>query len=1672
MTTRIAKIARTTLKGLALVLVVVVSAVVLILTTNAGLRLALRVGLPIYNGKIAGSVAIAEVEGSLLGSFTLRGVTLSDREGRALITADALSLDWSPRALLGRDLAVDALTLESLRVYLPGPGGSFADIAPPGDDVPKDMSLPPGPDLPLGIAAALHLHDGAVYFADGAPIVEGLDVDLRARGVGRAAEAEIVRAHGRLLGNREIEELVLKARWGSPVAQIEGLRIVADAAAIEIPQAQLDVRAWRMLVDLEARAAVGLLAEYLPAGTVEKLKAPAGTVELSVAAEGVPEDMAAEVRLALAPNLALKLTGAGAWRGTPEADITLAVDADLAPWTQARLGRVRPTLELHARQMPSKRLALAGGLRCPECAPLGGVALDVDGVIDPSSKSLSLAAALDAAGVGALVDVVAIRGALRQIDWRLAVVDVARPVAVGRQFARLPDITGTVSGRGACSGPELRCAGALELRRVGVGGVALEQARVDVDVLRGMSEGTVAVALAGLKAGSVQIDRGEVRLDADKLPPGPVAPPVPASLPPLHARLRAGALGPDARVELDLSVRTGQEIGAELRALTAEMAGFHAELERPARAVLSGSRLRIEEDLALKIAGGRLAAGGTLDADGPSDVHVDLTGLALARLRPLLPKLRPAGLASAHVRVHGRPEAPSLVADVTIARAGLRGNTFGDLDVAARLADGQAAVDVDLRGPLARKLELRAQAPVHVNMSLRTGSIGHTYTKLELQAQEVRLDRLRPWLKQPELTGRLDGMVLFEANGTDGPLATPRVVTEWRAKGLTISGAPVGDVAVSVTHRGDWLQGKVDLHRSGGRAQVDVQVPIELDPLRGKFAWHREREHRVLVQLDDIDVADQLDALAPGHDAGGKLTLKAEMTGPATKPELQAELHGERLMHRRIEFGALSLVATMRDGGVAVDISGGGGQVGQFQLRGLAPLALDASGVRWRRDGWYALMLDLRELELAPLEPLLGLNLAGRITGGVTFDGAGRHPKLVGAVRADKLAFKGQPVGALRADVEYRDGLAKVGAHGRLGKITTIELGGRVPLDIDLASGEFAWATERPAKAKLDVKNLDHDALEPFSPLPQQAVVALNIHATAELDAKTVHAEAQVLGEIGHKVLGGQPLKIQLDVGDAKQTVRGSFGQRDKKRGWLEFSADTTASIPKLRAKQAKLTDTPMRGELKAEATDLRYLSGFFPEAIYDFTGFFSSEITAGGVIGKPKLRGSARLQKGGVTVVALQQRFRDLNFEILADGPEVKLTSLTATSGEGRVKADGKVTFASGGRVDADAQLDLRKFPVVRPGLPQMIIDTHVSADVKRSAAGLGVKIDVDGAEIWVSDLTTRAPDPVPENDNITIVSGPLPELQAALGSQAGALSDKETPVVQAEEATAPPTKKPPTADVQSSQFDLAVRLKAPVHIKGPTMDMSWSGALALHRKGEEAGVTGGFRADRGRFELLGNRFTIDQGRVFLPEDGSTIDPYLDLTADTTTPQAEVNVAIRGRLSRPALKLRSRPSLTEGQIFALLLTGSADTQESDPKKTQASAAGLLVNFSNPTLSRFADQKLGIDRIKFGFADDVTQPVLSVGKHLTKKIYAETTYHHNAPIRNNRIQGSFEYRFKPQWSVETFFGDAAVGGLDLFWRRTFGRTGAEGQKTPAPKVEPDPPPTKRTAQADTTPDAP
>jgi autotransporter translocation and assembly factor TamB len=446
---------------------------------------------------------------------------------------------------------------------------------------------------------------------------------------------------------------------------------------------------------------------------------------------------------------------------------------------------------------------------------------------------------------------------------------------------------------------------------------------------------------------------------------------------------------------------------------------------------------------------------------------------------------------------------------------------------------------------------------------------------------------------------------------------------------------------------------------------------------------------------------------------------------------------------------------------------------------------------------------------------------------------------------------------------------------------------------------------------------------------------------------------------------------------------------------------------------------------MRAKKLDLRFMQAFVPREFYDINGILNAQIDAKGTLAAPDVEGEVVLRDGGITVLALQQRIRKIDLDLGAHGRKLVLERLTAESGSGNLVATATVDVPHGGGLALKSDVKLSKFPLVRPGLPQMLIDTHVLAEVVADARATDVKVLVHGTRVVVTGYTVDPPQRIPSNPNVTYKDQ---QVLVSVATTDGAVT------AETEERQPKPEEPAP-----NKRFAMSIKLVNPVQIRGPAIEMAWKGAVSAVHDGGQHEVTGELTAKEGRFDLLGNSFKLESGHVTLPDDEDTIDPFVNVVARTSTAVAEVTATFRGRLSRPTLTFSSEPAMTQSQILTLLLTGSPDASEADEQRVLAQAAALLATFENPGLSNFLSSRLGIDRVGLSFGDDVNQPILSVGKRISKRIYVETAYKFNAPRNRNRVEVRVEYEFRPNWTLETFFGDAAVGGVDLFWRRVFGQ---------------------------------
>jgi translocation and assembly module TamB len=152
--------------------------------TEAGLRQTVA-----WLHRAAGdTVRIEAAQGRLAGPLTIQRLAL--RTDTLHLDAEAIALDWSPAALLGARLSIDALSVERIRL-----------ASAPGDGGP---AMAPG-DIPLPLTVAVQqLRLGALVLADFPLAAEGGQVVLAPLEARLSADAEAIR----------IERLVARTPWG------------------------------------------------------------------------------------------------------------------------------------------------------------------------------------------------------------------------------------------------------------------------------------------------------------------------------------------------------------------------------------------------------------------------------------------------------------------------------------------------------------------------------------------------------------------------------------------------------------------------------------------------------------------------------------------------------------------------------------------------------------------------------------------------------------------------------------------------------------------------------------------------------------------------------------------------------------------------------------------------------------------------------------------------------------------------------------------------------------------------------------------------------------------------------------------------------------------------------------------------------------------------------------------------------------------------------------------------------------------------------------------------------------------------------------------------------------------------------------------------------------------
>ena len=112
--------------GLIGLVLVVVGGALFLVATETGARIVVDVVLPRLPASVA--LSVADVRGRLLGPLQLNGVRL-EVAGVGLSVEQA-NLTWHPRALLGRRLVIEQLTVTGLAIVIDTTASDTSDVSP------------------------------------------------------------------------------------------------------------------------------------------------------------------------------------------------------------------------------------------------------------------------------------------------------------------------------------------------------------------------------------------------------------------------------------------------------------------------------------------------------------------------------------------------------------------------------------------------------------------------------------------------------------------------------------------------------------------------------------------------------------------------------------------------------------------------------------------------------------------------------------------------------------------------------------------------------------------------------------------------------------------------------------------------------------------------------------------------------------------------------------------------------------------------------------------------------------------------------------------------------------------------------------------------------------------------------------------------------------------------------------------------------------------------------------------------------------------------------------------------------------------------------------------------------------------------------------------------------
>ena len=1570
------------------VLLAIVTALLSILYVPAASRLVLGRAVSWYAGNVPGDVRVGAFEGAIARGVRLHDVRLEDARGRPVASARLLRIRLRAWPLLLARARVE-LSLDSGAVHL-WPDGGFADLVPERDE-PPDPDEPVGPDLPISVAAELDLRnvDITSHAPEGTETPVARDLSVRAGLSARGRDARL-----------EIDSASGRLFDATTLTDLEAtVSWSAPQLELELLTATTDIgriEHARGSLDAETNAFAAELALLVQTAALLEDVEPGSPLEgieelaLRARTRGSPEGLWAWIEASADEILDARVSGFAALAPLPAVSLDWRVQADLPD---------QPSLHVQgfagARQYEAGLDAalLATCTSCPEPVLLG-----VRGARTEDAWWAHALGWLPGVELRARA-----RGPSDALARAALDLDIERVGPLRRALApwfELPEVEARARARVQCRGERFEhCRLAAEARDLAMPDVAARwlAASGEVRIEDEQRVGEAELQVRGIRRGDTRI--GDLEASAR------------GTLEALEIEARLDGTH-DTRGRLDVLVQPGERTLIDLRGLEAVHRELRATLLDTARIELEDGEVDID-GLRLRLGTGTIALDGHASTRDASDLRLSLTDIDLAELAPVVPGPSLGGRLSAALSLRGTLDDP-LVA-MTLRGRALAVDEFsvGALDGRLLFRDATLSADLQTRGGVARRARLELRLPVRVDLGEGRFAVPpRRRLHVDGEVQALALSVL-----SPSVAGLVDARF-----GAEGTMAAPVLSASLEARAVGIEGGRVGDARALVSYEDERADLRFELRGPlVRRLDGSASLPLTIDLARASIEVHQHRELQLAMHAQRANLA-ALDTWLEDWALAGAADLTLTARGSVSDWHAHTVMKVGELAYDGRELGDALVDFAMTPAGSDLDLRVTGPIARRLHVRARAPASIDLARLEptWDLHETHEIDGLLEQVDLAALGMGPGLPITGRVDGLVHVEGSVDDASGVIDLATRRLAWRGQRLGRVWLAARYDGSRVVALAEQQSGLGEWIRARFEAPVGLADEAPWIDWKHDETHRLSLHAAGVDEHLLGAFFELPPETRIDTSARVVGAGNLEDFRIDGRIRGNFGRNTLAATNFHASLEIGPYEQALRALVGANGIET--VNLVAQMQAPVVALARGEVDAADVPIEARMDADRFPLDAFEPLLPTSLDDVRGFLQARAFGSGTLGAPDLRGFVEIQDGSVTVVPMMQRLDDIDLFMLFDGSRVRLDELRLRSGRGTTLARGQVLLGTG-ETRGHLYLQANDLPLVRPGLPIMTLDTRLVATFDARDEMTEISVTAEDLSMQVLATNVDAPASIPSSDDVVIVgqTRPTADLEA----------DPEAP----------------PGDVR-----LRFRLDRPALIGGPNADMEWNGELEVTRTDGVTRVEGALEATRGRVLLLDREFEIERGLVTLPAE-EVVDPFIDLVATTQMPDASVTVTIRGRASRPDLRLTSSPPLTETEIFSLLVTGSTGAARDEGTEFDAQAAAMLAVFNNPVIARHVRETIGIDRVGVAFGEDIENPILTVGKRLTRQLYLETRYHHDAPPNTNTAEVRLDYAFRPpSWSLQTHFGDAAVGGVEVWWQRRFG--GGHGRGRRQPLVEP------------------